>query len=101
MNVSIGDNLNPISVNFTLKDHTFEVLKEAILGMNIYHPDADLRLDERQLADRLAVSRTPIREALARGLALEKETGTNPYEFGLIGSSDTHVAAGGFDENVY
>lgn len=66
MNVSIGDNLNPISVNFTLKDHTFEVLKEAILGMNIYHPDADLRLDERHLAERLGVSRTPIREALAR-----------------------------------
>lgn len=66
MNVSIGDNLNPISVNFTLKDHTFEVLKEAILGMNIYHPDTNLRLDERQLAERLAVSRTPIREALGR-----------------------------------
>jgi DNA-binding GntR family transcriptional regulator len=66
VNVSISDSLNPISVNFTLKDHTFGVLKEAILGMDIYHPDANLRLDERQLAERLAVSRTPIREALAR-----------------------------------
>ncbi|MCB1312874.1 MAG: GntR family transcriptional regulator [Sedimentitalea sp.] len=34
--------------------------------MNIYHPDADLRLDERHLAERLGISRTPIREALAR-----------------------------------
>lgn len=42
-----------------------------------------------------------IREALARGLALEEATGTNPYEFGLIGSSDTHVAGGGFDEEDY
>ncbi len=64
--MSIGDKLNPISLRFTLKDRTFEVLREAILGMNIYQPDADLRLDERHLAERLGVSRTPIREALAR-----------------------------------
>jgi DNA-binding GntR family transcriptional regulator len=64
--VSIGDSLNPISVNFTLKDHTFDVLRDAILAMNIYETDADLRLDERQLAQRLGISRTPIREALAR-----------------------------------
>jgi len=42
-----------------------------------------------------------IREALARGLALETETGTNPYEFGLIGSSDSHVVGGAFDEEDY
>ncbi|MBJ6370845.1 GntR family transcriptional regulator [Sedimentitalea sp. CAU 1593] len=34
--------------------------------MDIYEADADLRLDERQLAERLGISRTPIREALAR-----------------------------------
>jgi len=42
-----------------------------------------------------------IREALARGLELEKRTGTNPYQFGLIGSSDSHVVGGAFDENDY
>ncbi|MEP4051198.1 MAG: DUF3604 domain-containing protein [Litorimonas sp.] len=42
-----------------------------------------------------------IREALARGLALEKATGTNPYAFGLIGSSDSHVAGGSYDEKDY
>ncbi|GGX68914.1 hypothetical protein GCM10011309_18480 [Litorimonas cladophorae] len=42
-----------------------------------------------------------LREALARGLALEEATGTNPYEFGLIGSSDSHVAGGAYDENDY
>ena len=42
-----------------------------------------------------------IREALARGLALEDATGTNPYAFGLIGSSDSHVAGGSYDENDY
>ncbi len=42
-----------------------------------------------------------VREALARGLALEAATGTNPYAFGLIGSSDSHVAGGSYDENDY
>ena len=42
-----------------------------------------------------------IREALARGLALEDATGTNPYAFGLIGSSDSHVAGGSYDEEDY
>ncbi|MEZ5777118.1 MAG: GntR family transcriptional regulator [Paracoccaceae bacterium] len=64
--MSIGDKLSPIAENFTLKDHTFKVLRAAILEMDIYKPDADLRLDERQMAERLGISRTPIREALAR-----------------------------------
>ena len=58
--------LEPVAINFTLKDHTYEVLREAILKIDIYSPDTDLRLDERQLASQLNVSRTPIREALAR-----------------------------------
>ena len=64
--VSISDKLSPIAVNFTLKDHTYQVLRDAILEMNIYQPGIDLRLDERALAEQLAISRTPIREALAR-----------------------------------
>ena len=42
-----------------------------------------------------------IREALANGFKIEKDTGSNPYKFGLIGSSDTHVAGGAFDEKDY
>jgi hypothetical protein len=34
-----------------------------------------------------------VREALLNGLALEQESMTNPYQFGFIGSSDTHSAA--------
>jgi DNA-binding GntR family transcriptional regulator len=45
-------------------------LKEAIARKNIYAESEELRLDERQLSDDLGVSRTPIREALAR---LEQE----------------------------
>jgi hypothetical protein len=35
------------------------------------------------------------RDALKRGLALEKELGTNPFHFGLIGSTDTHLGTPG------
>ncbi len=34
-----------------------------------------------------------VREALQSGLALEQQGMTNPYQFGFIGSSDTHSAA--------
>lgn len=64
--MSISDKLSPIAVNFTLKDHTYDVLRKAIIEMNIYQPGTDLRLDERTLAENLAISRTPVREALAR-----------------------------------
>ncbi len=64
--MSIGDRLSPIAESFTLKDHTFDVLRAAILDMEIYHPETNLRLDERMLAERLKISRTPVREALAR-----------------------------------
>ena len=64
--MSIDGKLTPIAANFTLKDHTYEVLRAAILDMNIYEEHTDLRLDERRMALRLGISRTPIREALAR-----------------------------------
>ncbi len=32
------------------------------------------------------------REALKRGLAMERTLGTNPYKFGLIGSTDSHTS---------
>ena len=34
-----------------------------------------------------------VRDAYFRGLALQEKTGLNPYKFGLVGASDTHVAA--------
>lgn len=64
--MSNGVKLKPVPVNFTLKDHIYDVLRAAILDMNIYDEDANLRLDERTMADQLNISRTPLREALAR-----------------------------------
>lgn len=62
--------LKAVGTNFSLKDHIYEVLKDAITGMNIYDADANLKLEERKMAEQLGISRTPIREALAR---LEQE----------------------------
>ena len=42
-----------------------------------------------------------VREALLTGLALEAEGTTNPYQFGFIGSSDTHSAASQNDESAF
>ncbi|MGK7651593.1 GntR family transcriptional regulator [Roseovarius sp. B08] len=58
--------LKPVPSNFTLKDHVYEMLRTAITEMNIYDAATDLRLDERNLAEQLGVSRTPLREAVAR-----------------------------------
>lgn len=42
-----------------------------------------------------------VREAYRIGLELEERGAGNPYRFGLIGSSDTHVAAGAYREDDY
>ena len=62
--------VEPIEANYSLKERIYDRLKQAICSMNIYADDAVLRLDERELSEQLAISRTPIREALAR---LEQE----------------------------
>ena len=42
-----------------------------------------------------------VREAYLNGLTLEFTKQGNPYKFGLIGSSDTHVVASSLDESNY
>ena len=59
-------NLKPVDANFSLGDHIYGVLRDAILEMNVYDPETDLRLDERKLSENLNISRTPVREALVR-----------------------------------
>jgi hypothetical protein len=46
--------------------------------------------------------RNMVRNTLKDGLALERQTGTNPFKMGFIGSTDTHSAtAGGAEEDNY
>jgi hypothetical protein len=41
------------------------------------------------------------REALKRGLVMEETLGTNPYKFGMVGSTDSHTAIAGVEEENY
>lgn len=58
--------IKPIGDGFSLKSKIYDSLKAAIMDMNIYDSDAELRLDERRLSEQFGISRTPLREALAR-----------------------------------
>ena len=58
--------IQPIAESQSLKVRAYEALKSAIMNMNIYAPDALLKLEERDLSLRFGVSRTPLREALAQ-----------------------------------
>jgi DNA-binding GntR family transcriptional regulator len=49
----------------SFKEKAYAALKEAITAMDIYSAPEPIRLDERELSERLGVSRTPIREAMA------------------------------------
>ena len=49
----------------SFKTKAYDALKDAILKMDIYTTPEPVMLDERALSERLGVSRTPIREAIA------------------------------------
>jgi DNA-binding GntR family transcriptional regulator len=54
-----------IAPETSFKNKAYEALREAILKMDIYATPEPVMLDERALSERLGVSRTPIREAIA------------------------------------
>lgn len=60
----------PLEDTSTFKNRAYTALKEVIVSLNIYDQQHEVRLDERQLAQSLGVSRTPVREAMAQ---LERE----------------------------
>jgi DNA-binding GntR family transcriptional regulator len=55
-----------LSAGVSVAQRAYDALRDAILSMDVYHSDADLRLEEKHLADALGVSRTPVRQALVR-----------------------------------
>ena len=62
--------VQPLDVDFVLKDKIYEALKRAIVSVDVHADTEEPRLDKGQLSKDLGVSRTPIREAIAR---LEQE----------------------------
>jgi hypothetical protein len=42
-----------------------------------------------------------VRSGLKRGLSLEAQLGTNPYKFGVIGSSDSHTGLSAVEETAF
>jgi DNA-binding GntR family transcriptional regulator len=62
--------LAPLEDTSTFADRAYTALRDVIVRLNIYDQDEDVRLDERQLASDLGISRTPVREAMAQ---LERE----------------------------
>jgi hypothetical protein len=47
------------------------------------------------------IPREYAREALKRGMAYEAELGTNPFKFGVVGSTDSHTSLASTEEDNY
>src|SRR5215208_3906923 len=62
--------LAPLEDTSTFADRAYAALKDVIVSLNVYDQPGEVRLDERQLAGDLGISRTPVREAMAQ---LERE----------------------------
>jgi DNA-binding GntR family transcriptional regulator len=62
--------VDPLASAASLTRQAYAALKNAIAAMDIYRSRAEIRLDERRLAQDFGISRTPVREAMAQ---LERE----------------------------
>ena len=62
--------LAPLEDTSTFADRAYAALRDVIVSLNVYDQPREVRLDERQLANDLGISRTPVREAMAQ---LERE----------------------------
>jgi hypothetical protein len=98
---------SPVDENYVRQRHYWEPLYEVtqIKGDGEAHPFlspndefadyetwdiGNLDASEAKTNDMLAGEYA--REALKRGLAIEDRTGVNPYQFGMIGSTDSHTS---------
>ena len=104
----------PITRNYSSKRMRNEPLVEVtqVKGTSETHPllSPDDEWADFEIMDIRVGSRPPtysmpqagyVRDAYLRGLTLDWFGQGNPYKFGLIGSSDTHVLGGSFDESNY
>jgi len=63
--------IDKIEIPSKLSDIAYDALKKSLMETDLYDMPDEGRLDERELAERLGVSRTPLREAINR-LVLEE-----------------------------
>ena len=57
--------VDPLASAASLKRQAYTALRSAIAAMDVYRSRAEIRLDERRLAQDFGISRTPVREAMA------------------------------------
>ena len=62
--------VDPLDARANFKQQAYVALRNAIAAMDIYRSRAEIKLDERRLAQDFGISRTPVREAMAQ---LERE----------------------------
>ena len=99
--------LGSIRQEASIGSRVYREIRSAIAATNLYEiAEADLRLDERELAARLGVSRTPVREALLRleheglvrtaprrGFAIARKTKAELLEIILVWAALESMAA--------
>ena len=61
---SLQVELQPLDPCQTLKMKAYHSLKGSIEAMDVYSHRGEIRIDEREISERLGISRTPVREAL-------------------------------------
>jgi hypothetical protein len=92
----------PITADYALTRIRWEPVMEVTQakGTSEVHPalSPNDEFAEFEIFRRLFTARAPVpnasdyaRSALLRGLTIEADVGVNPYQFGLIGSSDIHT----------
>lgn len=102
----------PLSAEYADQRMRNEPLVEVtqVKGTSETHPDlspndewADFEIYDRLLGvyDVSATNGGYVREAYGAGLKLQEEQGFNPFRFGLVAASDSHVVGGAYAENDY
>ena len=118
-NVSDGEmfrletyNGEPLSADYAEQRMRNEPLVEItqVKGTSETHPDLSPNDEwaDHEIYDRLlgvyTVSKTSggyVREAYQNGLKLQEEEGYDPFRFGLVAASDSHVVGGAYTESDY
>ena len=102
----------PLTADYAEQRMRNEPLVEVtqVKGTSETHPDlspndewADFEIYTRLLGsyDVSATKGSYVREAYGLGLQLEENEGFNPFKFGLVAASDSHVVGGAYVENDY